>query len=240
MSRSIGGMLVGAALAMFALGTPVLALERAGEAVLDLSTESPWVGTETCELRYYNFCTGWFWIWDAQDGDRSGTVFEACHPGCEVVSAMAWFPDQAQHGRGYTALIGLYAVDDEDCPQEPPLASMVYFQQLGWQTFHFGGVPVPPRFALMATHANSYYGRQIGFFSDHPAAGPTGPIACGSCYPSNRVGHSYIWGNVASPACPGELIEDAVCPAEFLLSVQLSCTSEVTEDSWSRIRSMFR
>ncbi|MEZ5066002.1 MAG: hypothetical protein R3B81_14810 [bacterium] len=221
--------------------SPALALERAREFVLDPSIESPWIGSETCEVRYFNICTGWVWYWAAQDGDRSGTVFETCHPGCEVVTARAYFIDRGQTGRGYTALLGLYAVDENDCPQEPPLASVAYIQIEGWQMFQFGGVPTPSRFALMATHASPiYWDNAIGFVSDHPGAGPTGPVACGTCYPADRVTHSYDWGNRSTPVCPGELIESPVCPAEFLLDVQLSCTSAVSENSWSRVRSMFR
>ncbi|MCA9751855.1 MAG: hypothetical protein KC591_06665 [Gemmatimonadetes bacterium] len=239
MFRSICGV-VASYLAISVSASPLFALERARELALDLSAESPWVGSETCVVQYYNLCTGWFWFWESQDGYRSGTVFEACHPGCEVVSATAYFIDHGQSGRGYTALIGLYAVDENDCPQEPPLASMAYIQQQGWNTFQFAGVPTPTRFALMATHANSVYGHEIGFISDHPAAGPTGPPACGTCFPADRVTHSYDWGSVNSPACPGERIADAMCPAEFVLNVQLSCASTVSESSWSRIRSMFR
>ncbi|MEZ5066000.1 MAG: hypothetical protein R3B81_14800 [bacterium] len=222
-------------------GLPAFGLERTRELALDSPSESPWTEAVTCALQYYNYCTGWSWFWAAEDGDRTGTVFEACHSDCEVLSASALFVNSSQYGRGFMSLLGLYAVDENDCPQEPPLASMYYVQSGGWHTFDFGGVAVPPRFAIMTTHTNYHYpGIDVGFVSDHPAAGPTGPPACGTCFPSDRVGHSYFWGNVDSPGCPGTLIEDTACPAEFLVNVQLSCASAVPQSSWSRLRSMFR
>ena len=36
------------------------------------------VGT-TCSVRYYNFCTGWVWVWSGWgEGDVFGVCFDNC------------------------------------------------------------------------------------------------------------------------------------------------------------------
>jgi len=83
-------------------------------------------------------------------------------------------------------------------------------------------------------------GNPASIATDHPAAGPTGPAACGACYPTTRVSHSFYWGNAASPLCPGSALNDGVCDAEFLIEIVATCTDYILPESWAAVKQLYR
>jgi hypothetical protein len=81
----------------------------------------------------------------------------------------------------------------------------------------------------------------LGIGGDHPAAGPTGPQACGACYPTTRVNHSYYYGTASSPLCPGSVFfNDGVCDSQLLMDASQIRFLSVEDRSWGTIKHLYR
>jgi hypothetical protein len=146
-------------------------------------------------------------------------------------------------GYGFTGTIGVYNVDANDCPVGPAIQSQPYapnyivgpFAIVPWAS-----APVPTRFALVITIEEPFPGYPLAFGTDHPAPGPSGPQACGLCYPATRQIHSFRYGNVYTPVCPGSTFHDSVCDAELAWDVDFACAVSVEESSWGKIKGLYR
>ncbi|MEZ5066458.1 MAG: hypothetical protein R3B81_17150 [bacterium] len=216
---------------------PSAAMERSGALAPD---RHDWAAGATCSISYYNICTGWIWVWQPSNDDRFGVVFDRCAEHCEVSTSWVLFTTGAPSGRGYTGTTELFAVDDVGCPVGTPLASQSFLPGSGWNMLTWG-VDVPDRFLFSVTIA-PFHGlpTPVRFSTDRPSGGPTGPVACGNCFPADRVTRSFLYGDVDSPLCPGERFSDPVCDAELLMDVQLSCTDATRDDTWGRVKDLFR
>jgi len=208
-----------------------------------------WHSGGTCRISYYNICTGWVWCWSGfGDGGRIGTVFETCgdpQSSTVLLQSVHFACLEAPPGYGFTGTIAVYSVDANDCPVGAPIASQPFlpttsppFQAVAW-----GAVFVPSQFAIVVTMKDGVGGlanpAQMG--TDHPAPGPTGPIACGTCYPINRPNHSYNYGNVNSPICPGSPFNDGVCSAELFWDADVFGEFLATQpSSWGAIKELYR
>jgi hypothetical protein len=219
------------------------ALERTS-ARADLLPQEPWSTGQSCTVRYYNICTGWVWVWAEWDhGEQVGTAFTGCCRSAtlELTSHLTFSGLPA--GWGYTGTIEVYEADAEDCPTGPALARQAWQPPVstGWQTLSWH-VPVPEAFVVLVTWGagGAPWTNSTGLASEHPAAGPTGPQACGTCFPSSRQVRSYGYGLQGSPLCPGVPFRDAVCEVEFLCDASLACPVHVTEGSWGKIKSLYR
>ena len=71
-------------------------------------------------------------------------------------------------------------------------------------------------------------------------AGPTGPEACGTCYPTTRPNHSFDYGTAGSPACPGSPFNDGICDAQLFWNADLASTASVESRSWGTIKGLSR
>jgi len=79
------------------------------------------------------------------------------------------------------------------------------------------------------------------FGTDRPAAGPSGPQACGTCYPVNRTIRSFMYGPSLSPICPGSTFNDGVCDANLFWDIDLlEGGFAVEESSWGKIKTLYR
>ena len=202
--------------------------------------DAHWRGASTCSLVYYNTCTGWIWIWTGwAPSERLGVQYDACadcaNP--ELATTFAYVYSGAPAGYGFTGTLGVYAADASDCPTGSALASTAWLPVAGWNT-HAWNVPVPASFAVMMT-MGAGLSNPTAFTTDHPAAGPTGPQACGFCYPLGRPNHSYGWGTTGPP-CPGIPLNDGVCDAQLLWDAQLNCPIATESSTWGTIKSLYR
>jgi hypothetical protein len=143
-------------------------------------------------------------------------------------------------GYGFTGTIS--AMDGADCSASP-LATQPYIPPVrsGWNATGWGGIVVPTPFMVSIT-----WGAPAGFTngtalaSDHPFAGPTGPTACGTCFPSNRVVHSRYFG-VGGAHCPsGITLSDGLCDIEFMIDAEVRIPFGVEGQSWGRVKSLYR
>ncbi len=232
--------------AALAIVTTFASSADALEKVARLDTEEPpehgWVSGDfqTCSIVYYNRCTLWSWAWSGfGDGGRFGVCADkCCSPDFTVVTAtqLRVFTG-APSGYGFTGTAALSYVDANCCPAgdvtSQPYLPAGPFDVLSW--LHF--IPAV-KFAFVVTMAGATNPATIG--TDHPAAGPTGPQACGFCYPLNRLNHSFLWGSLSSPICPGSTFNDDVCDAQLRSEIFGLCPTSAGPDSWGSIKSLYR
>ncbi|HET9886469.1 MAG TPA: hypothetical protein VFR10_03060 [bacterium] len=85
----------------------------------------------------------------------------------------------------------------------------------------------------------------LALASDYPGQGPTGPNACGTCYPSDREVRSFYFGTESFPICPGVPFEADGCKAELLWILDgifdyPGGPVSIESQSWGKIKSLYR
>jgi hypothetical protein len=224
--------------ATLVFATSGLALEKTTARLTDDSRLDDWNAGTTCSVAYYNTCTGWVWIWSGwSPGDGVGVCFDNCcgGPGT-VVSNWMYVWTAAPSGYGFTGTVGVY--DAPDCCLGAQLEAQVYFPISGWNLYTWNSNVVGP-FAVVA-YVGPGVGNPIAYATDHPAAGPTGPAACGTCYPTTRTNHTFYYGNQTTVLCPGSPLNDGICDAQLMWDAQLACAVSVEEASWGSIKNLYR
>jgi hypothetical protein len=209
-------------------------LEKTAVRIDDLERPGDWDAATVCQIAYYNYCTGWLWAWSGWSTyDMVGVCYETCcsDPGltAELQSTREWIFSALPPGRGFTGTIDIWAADENYCPASV-LASQLFSFYSGWNQ-HAWEMSVPDAFVVTVTCGPAPFALSR-FVSDRPAAGPTGPQACGTCYQLHRLTHSYYFGTPGTMLCPGEKLNDGVCDIEWLWDVALLCDSSVGANDW--------
>ena len=219
---------------------PLSALEKASRRAHD--GDDSWNVSSIDIVRYYNNCTGWVWVWSGWSaGEQVGVRFDVpCGAGWLSTTWALTFSG-APAGYGFTGTIS--ARSGRRCT-DPVVASQPFLPSLAteWTGVTWGGEPVFFEYLIDITWAApSGFTNSTGLASDHPAAGATGPAACGTCFPSNRVSNSRYFG-VGGAYCPsGTALSDGVCDIEFMMDTSTGCVVDaVTDESWGRVKSLFR
>ena len=225
--------------ATMVIATSGLALEKTA-ARMDEGHADFWSQDYSCSVAYYNYCTGWIWCWTGWSPlDFFGTVFNSCcatGEGSLVAAGWAYCCTGAPSGYGFTGNFGLW-----DAPAGFPAAPLMVAPLLpvsGWNGAGYGLVVTGP-FAQCFENGPGT-GSTAGFATDHPAVGPSGPQACGYCYPSPRTTFSYYFGTVASPLCPGSPMNDGICDCDLMFDVAINCIVGVEDSSWGTIKAIYR
>jgi len=232
-------ILATALIAVLAFAAPGVALEKSAAYISDIDHDGAWRGSSSCTIIYYNICTGWIWQWSGwSPNDILGVAFDNTE---SLTEAYVYFTEGVIAGYGFTGTIDVQDANNSTlCPEGAVLASQPFLPFSGWNTATFGAVVLPdPSFAMSIT-AGATTGNTMTIATDHPAAGPTGPVACGTCYPTTRVNRSFYWGATASPLCPGSALNDGICDAQFLWEVQAMCITAVDDASWGTIKALYR
>jgi hypothetical protein len=217
---------------------PSLALEKVSRRAMDADH---WSASTTGTIRYYNNCTGWVWVWSGwSSGETTGVRYDARFSFCLLNVSWALTFSGAPAGYGFT---GTIAVRGGHTCAAPVLLSQPYLPPVtsSWNATVWGGLPVPEQFLLDITWAApAGFSNGTGLASDHPFAGPTGPAACGLCFPSDRVSQSRYFG-AGGAYCPsGTTLSDGLCDVEFMIDVNPKCVDIVVDDSWGRVKSLYR
>ncbi len=203
-----------------------------------------WRGSTSCTLQYYNICTGWIWIWSGFAPDaRMGVSFTSCCPvgyTTGVGTVWSYFYSGAPSGYAFTGTIDVFDADASQCPTGAAIASQAFLPVSGWNSTDFGGTPVPDRTFAVAITFGSGASNPAAVVTDHPAAVGADPPACGTCYPVERVNHSFDYGTTSAPLCPGSVFNDGVCDAQLLIDADVSCAVSVEQNTWGAVKSLYR
>lgn len=236
MRNSMGVSVLAATLA----ATPALALEKTAARVID--RDDAWNAAGTYDVRYYNTCTGWVWIWRYwDDGEQVAVDFgSTCYNPTFLVTTTQLIYSGLPSGYGFTGTIeartpGCGGVSLDSQSWLPPVGT-------GWDVVSWGGLPVPSTGLEIVITWRVYPGllNWMGLASDHPLAGPTGPTACGLCFPSTRTTHSRYYG-VNGAYCPsGIALSDGLCDVEWLMEAVMACEFAVESQSWGKVKSLYR
>lgn len=221
------------------------ALEKTSRPAIDDSRDE-WRGGTTCLISYYNICTGWVWVWAGfAPGDRVGTTATSCcgvNESAQISRVDVFWATGAPASYGFTGTLDFSAVDGNGCPTGSPIASQPMLPTSIWTTADFSSAPVTVPTDFVVTYAfGAGAGDPSAIASDHPAAGPTGPQACGSCFPLTRTNRSFLYGTTASPICPGSSFNDGICDAQLIIEVFADCVAtSVDNSSWGQIKNLYR
>jgi len=233
---------------LVSLAAPGEALEKTSARYAGDARENWNRATTSCQVAYYNICTGWVWVWSGWDPtDTFGVWFSPCCPGGSggqlLTDTFVFFYAAPPSGYGFTGTLDVWAADGQGCPTGPPLRTTPFLPTSSWNQVSFAGSPVDVSggdFVVTMTTGAAGIGNPTAIATDHPVAGGTGPAACGTCFPSTRVTRSFYYGTATSPLCPGSPFSDSLCDAELLWDVDLTCTTAVENRSWGRIKELYR
>jgi hypothetical protein len=247
MSSRVHGLFSLALAALLAAPSSGLALEKTAARVRGGDVDGGWRAATSCSVAYYNICTGWVWVWNGwSPGDRFGVTFDTCcgvNASTKVTSLGIYVWTGAPPGYSLTGTLAIYDVDTDRCPTGAPLYSQPWLPPTGYPTIALpgGGVDIPgTSFAVVFTNSMAP-ATPLAMTTDHPAVGMTGPQACGTCYPTTRVNHSFYWGTASTAVCPGSPFDDGVCNAELWFDAQMNCTTTAVEPtSWGALKALYR
>jgi hypothetical protein len=229
--------------ASLAFATSGLALEKTAARMTDDTRPGDWNAGTTCVVAYYNTCTGWVWVWSGWGpSDVIGACFEnCCSPNVGILAASwTYVWTAAPSGYGFTGTIAVSSANSQCCPATQ-LASQTFLPISGWNSYLWNtNIGTGSSFVVSVTHGTTS-GSPLAYASDHPAAGPTGPAACGTCFPDTRVEHSFYYGTPGAPLCPGSSLNDgSLCGAEWLWDAEVVCMVSVEESSFGAIKNLYR
>lgn len=208
-----------------AVAAPSRALERWGPEKAD-ETDSPWTASASCIVTYANICTGWIGYWTVSGSTKLGVVFDPCGENAVLEATTMRF---SGYNYGYPAVLEVSTVDENRCP-DVPLASQTIYPTTVWETQNWGiAVDGPVVITIRALEES------ITCRTNWPAAGPTGPVACGTCYPPQEQAHSYSF-----TSCPPEAYADAGCYFELIWSAAFSYANATEPATWSTIKALYR
>jgi len=227
---------------VFALATSGSALERVARRAPDDAHADGWTAQGSCTVIYYNICTGWIWLFSFNLGAEFGMCVDTCcgpGEGGGLQTSWQYFATAGAPGYGFTGVSTVYAADAHCCPAGAPISSQPLLPVAGWNGLAWG-VYVPSRFIF--TFGTPVVPNYAPAITDHPLAGPTGPAACGTCYPTTRVNHSFIYTYGPYVFCPGSTFFDGLCDSQLFWDVAINCTCcpGVEPQSWGAIKSLYR
>jgi len=235
------------------VGSPAGALEKTAVRAPDESRGDEWNAATSYTIAYYNSCQGWIWIWGGfSPGDLVGTCFDYCLTPVgigSVFGAWVYLETTSPSGYGFTGTISARSADENCCPVST-LASQPWLPTSGWSLYPFYLITHNERTLILLQWAAPGYPPPVSRLgSDHPAAGPTGPPACGVCYPTTRVTHSFHYGSAGQTLCPGSPVDDGTCDVEWMIGLYvgmckyvppLTAGPETVASSWSQIKALYR
>jgi hypothetical protein len=233
---------------LLAFASTSVALEKRVSLLNDTEHDTWTRGTTPCRVTYFNICTGWIWVWGSwSPGDQLGTAFSSCCPGGygfhQLLDAELYAATGSPSGYGFTGTLDVWTADANRCPSGPALRSQPFLPVTGWNFVDWSSSPVDVSagdFIITYTLANATLSDPVTIATDHPAMGPTGPAACGSCFPTTRVPNSFLYVNTGTTYCPGATLFDGSCDAEFLLDCDLMCATPVQQTSWGQIKNLYQ
>lgn len=195
-----------------------------------------------CSVVYYDYCSGWIWIysgWAADD--RAGVVFDL-PTDCGFLSGASvwnthfwWYWRYTQPNRGFSVSYDLYEVDGNGCLIEPPVGSLDHYEPVErWNRMDGLGSVSTSKAALVATWDS---GALPYFVTDNNGKNYAAPGACPGF--AVRPPHTYRFGDGTTTYCPPVYFADGWGPVQCLMDAGWDAPTGTEAASWSAIKKMF-
>jgi hypothetical protein len=242
--------------AMLCLASSALALEKRAVR-FDGDLNDDWNAGTTCLIQYYNICTGWVWVFGFDDpavvndltqvGVNATNCCGSGESSALVQSAIRYWSG-SPGGYGFTGTISTFAANANGCPVGAAIETQNFLPPYvpGLNAFYvqnWSGGPLPNSHVIAATFPGDTVAggiNPLGLGTDFGTVGPSGPDACGTCYPSPRNSNSQVWADSQGSHCPGLTFLAQTCEVELLWDLAYSCVVSVEESSWGSIKGLYR
>ena len=204
-----------------------------------------WNASATCTISYWNSCVGWTWVWSGWGAnDTFGVAFDACGSDCNLLSTTVFVWSESPPGYGFTGTVDVAGADANNCPSGALGSQAWLIGPASTWVVHNWGMAVPSTFVVTHTTGGALFANPGEITSDHDGTGPTGPNACGTCYPTTRQTHGYDYGPGGS-FCPSPFLLTSgtdVCSSEWRWDAVLDCQGPISveEKSWTNIKTLYR
>ncbi|MFH1277736.1 MAG: hypothetical protein ABIK65_05105 [Candidatus Eisenbacteria bacterium] len=202
--------------------------------------------TGVCSIVYYNYCSGWIWIYSGfAAGDEAGVAYDLpvdCGklPGETCTNThFWWYWRYTAPGYGFTVTYNLYNLDGQLCKILPSLGTSTSDPVERWNLeagLGAVGSITSDDAAIIATY-NA--GTLPYLATDNNGKNYQAPLAC----PAYSVGgmHGMYWGGALTQYCPPQYFGDGYGAVEILADAGFDCQPTSTEDaSWTGVKSLFR
>ncbi len=203
----------------------------------------------TCTIVYYNFCSGWIWLWsDWNAGDQVGVTFDLptdCSWGnniyyfCNIGSF--WYWRYTAPGYGFTITYDLYETDASGCLSGSSHGSSTMDPVERW---NFTGGLGCAYDVVPAVTATWDQGTLPYAATDNNASNLNAGPACISDPGTPGTGTSLQYAAAGSTVyCPPIAFADGVGYVDLIMASFFSCACypDATKDaSWGEIKSLFQ
>ncbi len=209
------------------------------------ATQEPILGhgdggaTGFCSLAYYDYCSGWLWVYDSGPGYWSGVVYdlpEDCGkpPGEAYTNThFWWYWRYTWPGREFVDY-RVYEADSMNCLVGEPLLEVNHFSPLERWNYHSGfGSSTADHVAFIA---RAYWGSVPRMASDNNVWNQA--VGCGTI---PTVFRSFRFIEDDQVLCPPVPFEDPLGPVNILTDAGFDCeTTGIEPASWGGVKSLFR
>ncbi|MBZ0267737.1 hypothetical protein K8I85_06245 [bacterium] len=222
------------ALAVLLAGNGASSALETAPFVRDDDTESPWRASGSCTISYANTCTGWLYHWRMESFRTYGVVFDPCCENTNLESTAMRFTAASM---GYPMLAEVSTADENGCPETSLAQKTFITTDSEWHSLDWG---IPCSGPIVVTVSFVYNHGVVNGLAAYPGQGPTGPAACGNCYPVGQPAHSFYYGAFDDTICPPIPYVSGGCPIELLWSAAFSCAISTESDTWGQLKALYR
>ncbi len=205
-------------------------------------------GAGSCTLVYYNFCSGWIWIYSGFNaGDQMSVQYDlptdcgklpgeaCCHTG------HFWYWRYTQPGYGFSVTYDLYNTDASGCLVGGSLGSATIDPTERWN--YTGGLGCATS-DVVALAATMDVGTLPYAVTDHNVAqmNAMGPLGClfDTGTPGNGTSLFHYDGLGGTTYCPPQAFGDAIGYVDFTAIAYFTCDTATEDASWGEIKSLFQ
>ncbi|MFH1279563.1 MAG: hypothetical protein ABIK65_14435 [Candidatus Eisenbacteria bacterium] len=193
--------------------------------------------TGLCSVVYYDYCSGWIWVYFAGYNDVRGVVFDLpadCgkEPGAECVNTHFWWYWRFTNPNRSFVNYRVYEVDSSNCVVGEPLYELLHFSPWERWNYHEGfGSFTADRIAIVAEMDGGACMASDNNLKNQAAG-------CGEI---PLVARSFRYVEDGASLCPPIPIEDPLGPVDLMVEAGFDCQTTSTESaSWGSIKGLFR
>lgn len=222
------------------------------ERIFDETLQPQGGASGTCTIVYYNFCSGWVWLYDQfEETDRFGIVFDIAASCSENVGECCmtggfWYWRNTFGGYGSFVQYSLYDVDPSTgCPVGQPLGTVLSSNLTErWNFVPNLGCTQSDSVMLVAELVLGGYRTHLPWpGTDNEFQNAQGGPNCSGVQTGVPAASFYL-GNDQTQFCPPLPLLDPVSgnPVNLIAQISFSCfqTTHTKHSSWSDLKVLFQ